>query len=124
MFNVLVVEDDAIAADLMELALIRIPGLLVQTVHTAADARQVLATDKHFSAMITDVHLPGEDGLSLAESVRHMRGRSNVPVIVVTSSKDPGLRERAEAAGVHTFLEKPWSAARLQDTVHSVLNGI
>ena len=78
MYNVLVVEDDAVAADLMELALLRIPGLLVQTVHNAADAREVLATDKHFSAVITDIHLPGEDGLSLAEGIAHMRSRSGV----------------------------------------------
>jgi CheY-like chemotaxis protein len=123
MFNVLVVEDDAVAADLMELALLRIPGLLVQTVHSAADAREALASDKHFSAVITDVHLPGEDGLSLAEGIRRIEGRSGVPVIVVTSSRDARIEQRARAAGVHAFLEKPWSAARLQDTVHSILNG-
>jgi CheY-like chemotaxis protein len=123
MFNVLVVEDDLIAADLMELALLRIPGLLVHTVHSAADAREVLASDKHFSAVITDIHLPGEDGLSLAEGIQRMNGRTRVPVIVVTSSKDGQLRQRAQQVGVHAFLEKPWSASKLHDTVHSLLNG-
>jgi CheY-like chemotaxis protein len=123
MNNVLVVEDDAVAADLVELALLRIPGLLVQCVRSAAAAREVLATGKRFSAVITDVHLPGEDGLSLAEAIRRMEGAGRVPVIVVTSSKDATIKARAKAAGVHAFFEKPWSALQLQDAVNSLLNG-
>ena len=123
MNNVLVVEDDAIAADLVELALLRIPGLLVHSVRSAAAAREVLATGKRFSAVITDVHLPGEDGLSLAEAIRRMDGTGRGPVIVVTSSKDATIKARAQAAGVHAFFEKPWSALQLQDTVNSLLNG-
>jgi two-component system chemotaxis response regulator CheY len=122
MYHVLVVEDDAVAADMVEVALLRIPGLLVHCVRSAADARRVLATGKRFSAVITDVHLPGEDGLSLAEAIRRMDGFRCLPVIVVTSSKDAALKARAQAAGVHAFFEKPWSAVQLQDTVNSLLN--
>lgn len=123
MYHVLVVEDDAVAADMVELALLRIPELLVHIVRSAADARRLLATGKRFSAVITDVHLPGEDGLSLAEAIRCMEGGAGpLPVIVVTSSKDAGLKARAHAAGVHAFFEKPWSAIQLQDTVNSLLN--
>lgn len=121
MFNILVVEDDAAAADLVEVALLRIPGLQIHSVRSAADARKLLATGKPFLAVITDVHLPGEDGLSLAEAIRGMDGRS-VPVIVVTSSGDTALRIRAQAAGVHAFFLKPWSAAQLQNTVNSLLH--
>jgi CheY-like chemotaxis protein len=122
MFHVLVVEDDPIAADLMQLVLLRMPGLLVDWVQNASKAREILASDKHFSAVITDVHLPGEDGLSLAASIPKIPGRAHVPVIVVTSSRDQTLRERASAAGVRAFLEKPWSAVALRNTVNSILN--
>ena len=120
MYNVLLVEDDAVAADMVELALLRIPGLLVHSVRNAADAREMLATGKSFAAVITDVNLPGEDGLSLAESIRKERP---TPVIVVTSNRDRTLKQRAAAAGVHAFLEKPWSATELRHTVNSLLNG-
>lgn len=121
MFNILVVEDDAVAADLVEVALLRIPGLHIHSVRSAADAREILATGPPFSAVITDVHLPGEDGISLAEAIRGMDGRA-VPVIVVTSSRDATLKTRAQAAGVHAFFVKPWSAVQLQDTVNSLLH--
>ena len=119
MRKVLVVEDDPNAAELMEIALLQTPDVAVECVTNAADARRALATENgRINAVITDIHLPGEDGISLAGTIHH------VPVIVVTSSREPGLREQAVAAGARAFLEKPWSAAHLRNTVNSVLNGL
>ena len=75
MYNVLVVEDDPISADLMTMVLMRMPGLLVDAVGSAVHAREALSSGKHYSMIITDVHLPGEDGLSLAKSIPEMPGR-------------------------------------------------
>lgn len=122
MFHVLVVEDDPISADLMMLVLMRMPGLLVDSVGTVRDAREALASDKHYSMIITDVRLPGEDGLSLAEAIPEIPGRSKVPVIVVTSEAGEEIMHRASAAGVRAFLRKPWSASQLRETVNSILN--
>jgi CheY-like chemotaxis protein len=122
MYNVLVVEDDPVSADLMTMVLMRMPGLLVDAVGTAGHAREALASDKHYSMIITDVHLPGEDGLSLAEAIPAMPGRSNVPVIVVTGEPADVVKPRASAAGVRAFLRKPWSASQLRETVNSILN--
>jgi CheY-like chemotaxis protein len=72
--------------------------------------------------IITDVHLPGEDGLSLAAAIPGMPGRSNVPVVVVTSEAAEHVQHRASAAGVRAFLRKPWSASQLRETVNSILN--
>ena len=123
MWTVLVVEDDPVAADLMSLVLLRTPGLMVHTAENARKAREMLESDQHYSAVITDIHLPGEDGLSLAAAIPHIPGRSNLPVVVVTSSRDNGLRVRAQEAGVRAFLSKPWSAVQLRDTVNSIING-
>jgi len=124
MFRVLIVEDDAVASELLELALLRLPGVSVRSLPSAEAARLVLATDEHFDALITDLHLPGEDGLALVESLRNMPGRSAVPVIMTTSSREPEVRRRAEQMGVRAFIEKPWSANRLRDTVHSIFNAM
>ena len=122
MYNVLVVEDDPISADLMTMVLTRMPGLLVDSVGTARHAREALATDKPYCMIITDVHLPGEDGLSLAQAIPAMPGRANVPVVVVTSEREDEVRHRARAAGVRALLRKPWSASQLRETVNSILN--
>lgn len=122
MYNVLVVEDDPVAADLIAMVLMRMPGLLVESVSSAHHAREALASDKPYCMIITDVRLPGEDGLSLAEAIPGIPGRANVPVVVVTSEREDEVRHRARAAGVRALLRKPWSANQLQETVNSILN--
>src|SRR5437764_310934 len=123
MRRVLVVEDDAVVSEMLEIVLLGIPGSTVSCLRTAEDARRVFAAGDSCDVLITDIHLPGEDGLSLVENVRSMPGRRELPVIVTTSSREPELRRRAESLGIHAFLEKPWSPAGLRNAVNSVLNG-
>jgi AmiR/NasT family two-component response regulator len=54
--------------------------------------------------VITDVRMPGMDGL---EAVESMSREMAVPVIVVTAFADAGWVDRAQAAGVSTYLLKP-----------------
>ncbi|MBC7928364.1 MAG: response regulator [Bryobacteraceae bacterium] len=122
MRTILVVEDDPNMAEMVELALLRVPGVEVRCFPNVEQARARLASAEQFDVLITDVHLPGEDGLALVASVRAMPARCGLPVIVTTSSREPALRQRAEAMGVLLFLEKPWSAGRLCDTIHSLFN--
>lgn len=121
--RLLIVEDDPVSLEILELALLRIPGVSVAAFSSVEDAQAALASDELFDAVITDVHLPGADGFSLVAMLRGMPGRSATPVVVATSSREPELRRRAEAMGVRAFLEKPWSANGLRDTVHSLFNG-
>jgi CheY-like chemotaxis protein len=124
MANVIIVEDDPVSSDLLQLALLPLRDISVHAFSTAEAARVALASDEQFHAVITDVHLPGEDGLALVAAMRNMPGRSAMPVIIATSSREPEVRRRAEAMGVRAFFEKPWSASRLRDTVNSLVNGI
>jgi two-component system chemotaxis response regulator CheY len=123
MHNVLVIEDDAVVSEMLEIALLSIPECSVVCLRSAEDARKRFASGDSVDVLITDVHLPGEDGLSLVEALRNTPERRGLPVIVTTSSREPALRQRAESLGVLAFLEKPWSLAGLRNAVHSVLNG-
>jgi two-component system, chemotaxis family, chemotaxis protein CheY len=119
----LVVEDDATCSDLLELVLLDIPNLDVHVVSTAAAARKALQSERSFALVITDVHLPGEDGLSLVEAMRTMPGRQGLPVVVLTSSRDEEIEDRASGMGVSAFFRKPYSPAVLRNAVNSILNG-
>ncbi len=121
--TVLIVEDDPVVSESLELALLVVPGVEVRSVGSVEQARRALGSDDPIDAVITDVHLPGEDGLSLVNALRTMPGRSHLPVIVTTSSREPSIRQRATEMGVRAFLEKPWSASELRSTVHSLFNG-
>jgi len=121
--RLLLVEDDPITRDLMELALLRVPDVSFASAGSVEAARILLAGGETIDALITDLHLPGEDGLALVRSLRAMPARRHLPVIVTTSSRDPEDRLQAEAMGVRAFIEKPWSAATLREAVHSLFNG-
>lgn len=122
--HVLIVEDDPVSSDLIELALLRCPGpgITFRSMRSVEEARIALASEEVFDAVITDVHLPGEDGLSLIACMRAMPARSGMPVIVTTSSREPEVRRRAESMGVRAFIQKPWSPTGLREAVHSLFN--
>ncbi len=58
----------------------------------------------HPDVVITDVRMPGMDGLEAVESVSR---ELSVPVIVVTAYADAEWVERAQTAGVSNYLLKP-----------------
>ena len=59
------------------------------------------------AVLITDVEMPGMDGLALTRFVRQHPLASRIPVIMITSADDR-LKDAATAAGVTLVLGKPF----------------
>lgn len=73
--------------------------------------------------ILTDLHMPGMDGL---EALAQLRGNANakvarVPVIALTGNVKPGEKERCMEMGMSAFLAKPFREAQLVEMVASVL---
>jgi CheY-like chemotaxis protein len=69
--------------------------------------------------VVTDLRLPGPDGLAVA---RHARDRlPRIPVIVISADDSAGTREAVRATGVGAFLAKPFANARFLETVRLAL---
>jgi two-component system response regulator FixJ len=74
-----------------------------------------------FDCVITDVRMPGINGLDL---LRRLRGiEPPVPVIIVTSDTDPRTRTLALESGAHGFLTKPLEDQALLRHLRSALAG-
>ncbi len=69
--------------------------------------------------VITDVRMPGMDGLELQRRIR--LARPTLPVILMSAHHDPAIRQRAIDEGVVDFLYKPFDAADLLKIVQSAL---
>ena len=107
--RVLLVEDNSELVSLLKKGLIH-GGFSADSVGTAADAAHVLATMR-YAAIVLDLGLPDEDGVSLLRDIRR-RGDST-PVLVLTArdgvtDRVTGLRE-----GADDYMAKPFSSREL-----------
>ncbi len=101
--RVLIVDDDAELMKLLSLVLSR-KGFETRGVRSGADALTALAAE-HFDVVLTDVQMPGMDGIALCE--RAVAAHPDLPVIVLTAF---GSMESAIAAirvGAYDFVTKP-----------------
>jgi FixJ family two-component response regulator len=72
------------------------------------------------TCLITDVRMPGIDGLELQRRVRFER--PELPVIFVSAHYDTETRSRAMGQGAAAFLYKPFDAADLLGAIEQVLS--
>ena len=113
--HILIVEDDDRVARALRSALVR-HGYGVTL---AGDAGSALAERADPPALILlDLGLPDLDGVDLC---RRLRGRSDVPIIVVTARGDEGARVTGLRAGADDYVVKPFGIAELLARMEAVL---
>ena len=107
--EVLVVDDDAAVRELLAKAL---TGAGYQ-VDVAVDGPSALARlgEKAFDLMITDLKMPGLDGLSVIREAR--RAYPSLPVIVITGYSTEATAIEAIDLGVAGYLTKPFRVPRI-----------
>lgn len=74
-----------------------------------------------FDCVVTDVRMPGMNGLQLLRRLRDLG--ASVPVIIITSDTDSALRSRALVDGAHAHLVKPIEDCMLLLHLGSALAG-
>ena len=90
----------------------------------AADARQALemAERERYELVLTDVQMPGIDGLELVRRLRTLPGYRTTPILTVTTLNDRKERERGRAAGATGWIVKPFGEEKLLSTIQRVLS--
>jgi DNA-binding NtrC family response regulator len=66
--------------------------------------------------LLSDINLPGVDGLDLLREVK--RRRPGLPVMMATAYSDDERRRRAGQLGASEFLTKPVDFDRLNEQFH------
>src|SRR5712664_1837234 len=103
--HVLIVDDDpALLQALPEALRMRMAGLTVDTADSGAVALgQITARD--YDAIVTDIKIPGMDGLELLAEIR--TNRPDTPTLMITGHGEHDLVVHALRAGAYDFIQKP-----------------
>jgi len=115
MAKVLVVEDEAAIAELIELQL----KLTGHTADILYDGDDVMAkiNDEPPDIIILDVMLPGRDGFSLMEDIRPL----GIPVIFLTAKERIEDRVTGLKLGADDYMVKPFAAIELITRIETIL---
>jgi DNA-binding response OmpR family regulator len=114
--KILLVEDEPSISEIAELYLKR-AGYEVEAVkdgHAAMSSLQHELPD----LLVLDLMLPGMDGLSIT---RWLRDRSEVPIIMLTASREESDRIAGLEMGADDYVVKPFSPQELVSRVRAVL---
>lgn len=115
--GILVVDDEPVVAEQLAQGL-SAHGLSSSFVHNAADAMARLDADPSIGVVVTDIRMPGGDGLGLAQRILSQRpAHAAVEVIIITGHATIEDATAAVRTGVADFLRKPF---RLAEAVQAV----
>jgi signal transduction histidine kinase/CheY-like chemotaxis protein len=104
--RILVVDDDADTRDLLAEAL-GAAGAHVTTAHSARAALDELMSNAA-DVLVSDIGMPGEDGLSLMRQIRAIPGMlGRIPAIALSAFAHEADRKLAAEAGFQMHLAKP-----------------
>jgi CheY-like chemotaxis protein len=114
--RVLVVDDDEDIGDVLQMTLTQ-SGAQARVATSAARARAELLTFMPH-VLLTDISMPGENGIEFLASVRAIARLRSVPAIAMTALRvTTTLRSRLHDAGFSTLLAKPFGAEQLEETI-------
>lgn len=114
MIRVLIVEDDALVAEVHASYVERVAGFAVVGVAHRATEALALIGEREIDLVLLDFHLPDAKGLDLLRAVRARSARP-IDVIAVTAARDQESVRAAIAIGVSQYLVKPFTFATFTD---------
>jgi two-component system nitrogen regulation response regulator NtrX len=115
--QLLIVDDDANTLASLSRAF-RLAGHHATVCDNAARALELIKTER-FDMVLSDVVMPGKDGLALLEDLKAQG--VPVPVVMISGQANIEMAVRATRLGAVDFLEKPLSTEKLLLTIDNVL---
>lgn len=117
--KILVVDDEPQIARVLK-ATLTAQGYSIRTASDGDDAVQAMKSWTP-DLVITDLRMPNLDGVELC---RYLRGKSNIPIIVLSVKNEERIKIEALDAGADDYVTKPFSVNELLARVRAALRRI
>lgn len=119
-FSLLLVEDEATLRGLVA-QFLRREGFQVAEAEDGLVALLLFEEVGPFDAVITDLMMPGMDGLELCERLRS--ATADLPIVVCSAAFSSDPERRLHDLGIDGFLRKPYHPQALLDRIRLELHG-
>ena len=117
--RILQIDDEEDILVISKLALTRYGGYAVTSCHDSAQALEV-ALQSAPDLILLDLMMPGHDGRALARLFAQHAATSHIPLVFVTATVAPELRQALEAAGAAGVILKPFAPRDLVAQVQAI----
>jgi len=93
------------------------------TVVEAVDGQDALSRAKtnKVNLVITDINMPGMDGISLIRELRNLPDYKFTPILMLTTESTTDQKQQGKEAGATGWLVKPFNPDQLISTINKVL---
>ena len=121
--RLLVVEDNAINR-LVVTRMLELSGYVFDVAETGEDGLNLLDSND-YALVLTDISMPGMDGLELARRIRaRPDAKKDIPVIAMTANAGLGDQGQFKTAGINAVVPKPFTRAVLNDHIRKWLEPV
>ncbi|MDE6339650.1 MAG: response regulator [Muribaculaceae bacterium] len=76
----------------------------------------------HVDIVVTDIMMPGMDGMELCRRIKENADLSHLPVVFITAKNDMDSKIKGIQAGAEAYIEKPFSVKYLRQLINSLLD--
>ncbi|MEO1270130.1 MAG: ATP-binding protein, partial [Myxococcota bacterium] len=118
--HILIVDDDPTNLRVLQRVLDK-EDYQIDSAHSGYEALERLR-ERSYDLILTDIHMPGMDGLETAQRIRQPDNSfSQTPIIAVTADVSDAIKEQIAQAGINGTIIKPYKLSQVRNTVHTWL---
>lgn len=121
-YNILVVDDSSSMRKVVT-KIIEMSGFPVNQFHEASNGIEGLecCRQQPVDLIVTDLNMPGMDGLAFLEQLHQDPALQQIPVIVVSTEGRAEIVDEVKHLGVVEFINKPFQAETIAKTMYRML---
>ena len=116
--RILVVDDELDMLMLLRMIIEDNSDYAVETTNNPSEGLKML-TEKDYDLVISDLKMPGMDGMELFDELKEIK--PGVPVIIITAYGSLETADEAMKKGVSDFITKPFRKDSILFTINRVL---